>query len=141
MDETTPTHIQYDVGDLLSAHTLTRGGVFYLENMNPAYGPYAKVLSSAAGDNWFEGIENVTERVFVTVGGAECLLGDGVQVYERIKAVTEGKAGFEVKVDVEDDAIHEDMMVEFGAGGKKLTGAGLKIVDWLIEGCGAGSSS
>ncbi|KAK1235075.1 hypothetical protein PQX77_001711 [Marasmius sp. AFHP31] len=134
LDETTATHLQYDIGDLLSAHTLTRGGVFYLEHINPAHISYVKVLSGPVGDGWFEGIEKVTERVFVTVGGAECLLGDGVQVYERIKAATQGKPGFDVRVDVEDDAIHEDMLVEFGAGGKKLTGAGLKIVDWLLEG-------
>ncbi|KAJ8077770.1 hypothetical protein PM082_002203 [Marasmius tenuissimus] len=134
LDETTPTHLQYDTGDLLSAHTLTRGGVFYLEHIKPAHVPYVKVLSAPGGDGWFKGIEKVTERVFVTVGGAECLLGDGVQVYERIKAATQGKLGFDVKIDVEDDAIHEDMLVEFGAGGKKLTGAGLKIVDWLLEG-------
>ncbi|KAL0563172.1 hypothetical protein V5O48_018903 [Marasmius crinis-equi] len=142
LDDTTPTHTQNDVGDCLSAHTMTRGGVFYLDGLDSSRIPYVKVLSKVAGERWFEGVEKVTERVFVTVGGAECLLGDGVQVYERIKEATKGKEGvFEVKVDVEEDAVHEDMMVEFGAGGKKLTTAGHKIVEWLIEGYKTGSSS
>ncbi|KAG7090274.1 hypothetical protein E1B28_011871 [Marasmius oreades] len=131
LDQPTPSYTQNDATDFLAAATLTRYGVKYLAGIRDSHVPYVKVLS--AGEQWFDGIDELTDRVLVTVGGAECLLDDGVGVYHEIKAsVSRGGRRVDVEVDVEDGGVHEDMMVDCAAFGKKLTAVGEKVVVWLM---------
>ncbi|KAK1219465.1 hypothetical protein PQX77_017837 [Marasmius sp. AFHP31] len=128
-----PSHTTNDGLDWGTNTGMKIGGEFYLEGIEKSHIPYAKVLSDNAGERWLEGTEKVTERVLVTVGGKELLLDDAVEVYERIERLAKGKV--DAKLDVEEDGLHEDMMLEFATGGNELTEAGLTVVEWLVDGC------
>ncbi|KAG7090251.1 hypothetical protein E1B28_011849 [Marasmius oreades] len=137
LDQPTPSYTQNDATDFLAPATLTGYGVKYLAGVRDSHVPYVKVLS--AGKQWFDGIDELTDRILVTVGGAECLLDDGIGVYDEIKAsVLRGERRVDVEVDVEDGGVHEDMMVDCGAFGKNLTAVGEKIVVWLMGSRGYG---
>ncbi|KAF9267125.1 alpha/beta-hydrolase [Marasmius fiardii PR-910] len=130
LNEETPSHVQNDLSDWLPASALIVWGNNFLEGVKDSHLPYVKTLS--AGERWFEGVGKVTERIFVTVGDAECLLEDGKKIYKLLSgAAVEGRP--EMKLDVEEGGVHDDMMIECGAGGQKLTGVGEKIVEWLME--------
>ncbi|KAF9259822.1 alpha/beta-hydrolase, partial [Marasmius fiardii PR-910] len=132
LGQRTSSHAQNDGVDCIASDSMIWNGSMVLAGVPADHVPYMKVLS--AGERWFDGIDELMNRVFVTVGGAECLLDDGIGVYEKIKAsVSRGRRRVEVEVDVEDGGIHEDMMIEFAAGGKKLTAVGEKVVEWLMH--------
>ncbi|KAL0564474.1 hypothetical protein V5O48_017576, partial [Marasmius crinis-equi] len=133
LNEQTSTHIRNDASDCLTSATLINWGSHYLEGVKDSQLPYIKVL--AAGDRWFDGIGKLTDRVLITAGDAECLLEDSIRIHSRFKdLVAEGRP--ELELDVEAGGVHEDMMMELGAGGKKLTAAGERIVAWLQAGNG-----
>ncbi|KAL0564472.1 hypothetical protein V5O48_017574 [Marasmius crinis-equi] len=63
-------------------------------------------------------------------------LEDSIRTHSRFKDLVAERRP-ELELDVEAGGVHEDMMMELGAGGKKLTGAGERImVAWLQTGNG-----
>ena len=134
LNERTSTHVENTASDCLTADTLLYWGASYLGGVKFSHIPYIKTLS--AGERWFDGVDKLTERILVTAGDAECLLEDAIRLHTRFQASrVEGKP--ELEMDVEEDGVHEDMMMELGAGGKNLTPAGEGIVEWLLKGYGA----
>ncbi|KAF9267123.1 alpha/beta-hydrolase [Marasmius fiardii PR-910] len=131
--EETSSLLQNDASDVLASSTIIKWGKCYLEGVKDSHLPYVKALS--AGERWFDGIDKLTEKIFVMAGSAECFLDDSNAVYGRFcGSVLGGKP--EMRLDVQQDGTHDDMIIEFGAGGKKLTCAGEKVVEWLREGRG-----
>ncbi|KAL0057883.1 hypothetical protein AAF712_015455 [Marasmius tenuissimus] len=128
-----PSHTSNDGPDWGTNSGMKMGGELYLKGIEKSHIPYTKVLSDDAGERWLEGLEKLTERVLATAGGKELILDDAVEVYERVERFGKGK--IDAKLDVEEDGLHEDMMMEFATGGNDLTEAGLTIVEWLVEGC------
>ncbi|KAG7085579.1 hypothetical protein E1B28_003134 [Marasmius oreades] len=133
LNEETRSYTQNDASDTLQSSTLISWGNHYLEGVKDSQLPYVKHLLT--GERWFDGIDKVTERIFVTVGGAECMLDECSEIHQRLcGTMVDGKPV--LKLDIEEGGVHEDMIMECGAGGKKLTSVGEKIVEWLREGHG-----
>ncbi|KAL0066985.1 hypothetical protein AAF712_005974 [Marasmius tenuissimus] len=133
LNERTSTHVENTASDCLTADSLLYWGSSYLGGVKYSHIPYIKTL--AAGERWFDGVDKLTERILITAGDAECLLEDAIRLHDRLQAsCVEGKPKLEV--DVEEDGVHEDMMMELGAGGRSLTPAGEGIVEWLLKGHG-----
>ncbi|KAF9267124.1 alpha/beta-hydrolase [Marasmius fiardii PR-910] len=132
LNENTPSHVQNHASDIVAPSTLISWGDLYLQGVKDSQLPYVKNL--LAVKQWYEGVDKLTDRILITAGDAECLLDDSIMVYERLSGVVKGIP--DVRLDIEEGGTHEDMMVDVAAGGKNLTAAGEKIVEWLREGNG-----
>ncbi|KAF9257834.1 alpha/beta-hydrolase [Marasmius fiardii PR-910] len=133
LDEQTPSQTANNT-DALAASTLRRWGKMYVSDiaLNPSeYVPYVKIHNAPA--NWLDGMEKLVQRVLITTGTAECLFDDANLLHERLKRNV--KAGLEVKMDVEENGVHDDAIFDIGAGSKRLNAVGERMVEWLMESC------
>ncbi|KAK1224254.1 hypothetical protein PQX77_012848 [Marasmius sp. AFHP31] len=136
LDEQTPSQMTNNF-DALDAKILRRWGSMYVSAIprnfsapDFEYTPYIKIHH--APKDWLIGMERLVERVYITTGPAECLLDDALLLHERLAGP--GMQGLEVKMDIQDQGVHDDPIFDIGAGSKQLNAVGERIIDWLTEG-------
>jgi len=93
-------------------------------------GDNAFAQPAKAPDSWFQGLDGVVQRVFVTVGESEVMRDDIIEVGNRLK-----KHHQNVEVVVQDGGVHDDMLLDFMTKEKKLGAATPMLINWLVEGC------
>ncbi|ESK87587.1 alpha beta hydrolase fold protein [Moniliophthora roreri MCA 2997] len=131
MGDRTDSHMRNNDTDVLSSDTLIYWGKLYLENTSESHLQYFKF--NQAPERWFEGIGRFVDRVWLFVGGAENLQDDGEGVYERLeKVVADGRP--ELTYELQEDGVHDDLMIEIDAGSKELNAVGKRLTDWLVNG-------
>ncbi|KAL0564471.1 hypothetical protein V5O48_017573 [Marasmius crinis-equi] len=133
LNESTPSQTHNDETDWVSQDVLARWGKNYLSGLDEKYLSYVKPLKYA-DDKWFDGVDKIAKRILVTTGDAEKLMDDAVGIHDRLsREGVEGRP--EVKLFIQAEGVHDDALVEFGAGGTSLTHGGMVMVEWLKAGC------
>ncbi|KIM41819.1 hypothetical protein M413DRAFT_445034 [Hebeloma cylindrosporum] len=129
MAERKGSHLHADEGegDVIVRSTGTYWGAKVLHGASPSAIPYLEAAS--APEDWLQGIDKCVKRVLITAGELEILCDDildyGKHVARYLKDTT---------VIVQENAIHEDPLLDFFVGEKELGSLTPKILDWLEEG-------
>ncbi|KAL0952841.1 hypothetical protein HGRIS_007066 [Hohenbuehelia grisea] len=95
--------------DVVTATKLRSWGDSILADV-PA--PLRSYIEAAdAPEAWFDGIDRVVDRIFITAGGLECLRDDIVRFAEKLKTRHP-----RVELVVQRGGVHDDMIMDFTAG-------------------------
>lgn len=113
--------------DLVTSKTLHLWGAAYLANVPDSQLPYVEPLGPASSV-WYQGLQALTRRVFVTAGGYEVLRDDVVRFAGML-----GEVHDDVHVEVEPGAVHADMIFDVAAKSKTLSPMTVRVTEWLIE--------
>ncbi|KAJ4480639.1 Alpha/Beta hydrolase protein [Lentinula edodes] len=132
-NEILPSFIENDHTDVLSTDSLVRWGSDVLSGLQNPFFDVPFVDPIRAPSDWYKGLSDVVERVFVSTGEFECLRdADRVFFKEKIQP-WHGKAEFfELK-----GGVHNDPFFDFYVGDRPL-GARQKltpmVLDWVANG-------
>ncbi|KAL0952836.1 hypothetical protein HGRIS_007061 [Hohenbuehelia grisea] len=124
-----PSHTRNNGSDWIAAESIRYWGAAILADVPTPLRGYIEAVD--APDAWFDGLERVVRRVFITAGGAECLLDDIVQFADIVK-----KHHSRVDFLIEEGGVHDDMIVDFVSGlpEEQLSETSSICVQWLAEG-------
>ncbi|KAJ7041879.1 Alpha/Beta hydrolase protein [Mycena alexandri] len=76
--------------------------------------------------DWFEGVGELVDHIFITAGEREVMHDDIISVAERLK-----EHHTNVELVVQEGGVHDDMFIDFFTREKKLSSLTPKVIDWL----------
>ncbi|KAK7038019.1 Abhydrolase-3 domain-containing protein [Favolaschia claudopus] len=121
------SHTENDSNDILTQATLRDWGARILADVPDMSRPFAEAVRAPAG--WFDGADEVVERVLVTAGSAEILRDDVVAVAGALK-----KSHKKTELVVQKGGLHEDMFLDFLVGERNVGSLTPLTVEWLAAG-------
>ncbi|KAF8166296.1 Alpha/Beta hydrolase protein [Mycena galopus ATCC 62051] len=118
---------EFDGIDFMSKAVVEDVGTQILGGFSEADGAFAQ--PAKAPDSWFQGVDEVVERVFITAGSAEIMRDDILQLGDRLK-----RHHRNVQIGMQDGGVHDDMILDFMTKETKLGALTPKLINWLAEG-------
>ena len=90
---------------------------------------YPYMDMSSAPDNWYDGLQNIVDRILITGGGDEVLKDEIHSLSEKISAYHSN-----TKLVIQVGGIHNDPYFDFFAKEKVQSKLTPILIDWLMEG-------
>ncbi|KAI3607123.1 alpha beta hydrolase fold protein [Moniliophthora roreri] len=122
------THAARAATDVITTSGILEFGEYVLRDVPNEQQPYIEL--NIAPETWWNGLDKVVKRVFMSVGRDECFLDDIVKLDNRMKTYHS-----DVKMVVQEYGVHCDPYIDFMIPGEKrfveLTG---EVVDWVADG-------
>lgn len=142
-----PSYAENKDVDAVSRDALERWGAAVLRQAPDEYSPF--VEPGKAQEEWFNGIETIFERLFITAGDKECMRDDingfARNLKKRFGTRSEGFTP-SIKDEVsqqdhpkvtfllEKGGVHDHSLVDFEVGETRLVETTRILVDWLADG-------
>ncbi|KAL0952316.1 hypothetical protein HGRIS_006601 [Hohenbuehelia grisea] len=124
----TSSEVHNDAFDLAPAKCLAMWRDAYVANIPDSKRVFVQPNDFAPA-NWFMGLDQVVNRILVTVGTHEVLL-DSIQVFSETLSKSHGK----VEVDTQENGVHCDFIFDVGAKSRKGSHPmDQKVVDWFAK--------
>ncbi|KAK7438597.1 hypothetical protein VKT23_017932 [Stygiomarasmius scandens] len=124
LNEASPSHFENDAYDVVGSRSLLHWGSAYLSSVPSFLQHYSKVNSTPK--DWFEGIDKTVTRILITAGGNEVLRDDGTRLNEML-----AKVHPEVKIIVQAGGVHDDPILDSGAGIKSFSYVAQLMTAWF----------
>ncbi|KAF8903377.1 Alpha/Beta hydrolase protein [Gymnopilus junonius] len=132
MKSTAASFLSNSPEEIFSTFNVEHFAELFLANVPEDQRPYAE--ADAAPDGWFDGLDNVVDRILVTVGEKESFRDDILHFSQNISKI---KSQFTFII--QDGAVHDDPMLDFliKSPEDQLGSLTPQIVKWLSEGINA----
>ncbi|KAJ3720741.1 Alpha/Beta hydrolase protein [Lentinula guzmanii] len=126
-----PSFTENNHCDVVGRDALLSWGKTVLEGApNPTTTDYPYLEPINAPYNWFQGLPDVAERVFVSTGGGECLRDADRLFFEKIKPFHGEAEFFEQEGGVHNDPFFDFQVADGPLGGKRQS-LTPKILEWV----------
>lgn len=136
-----PSYAENKDNDAVSPDALGRWGAAVIrQTPEEEYLPFLE--PGTAGNGWFNGINTIIERVFVTAGQKECMRDDitrfgGVlkkHYASHEKSEDPHRDGSDLIFLIEKDGVHDHSLVDFEVGETHLVETMDILINWLVVG-------
>ncbi|KAJ7765648.1 Alpha/Beta hydrolase protein [Mycena metata] len=115
---------EFDGIDFLDRRILGAYGSELLEGYSEGDRAFAE--PAKAPQDWFEGVGELVDHIFITAGEREVMHDDIVNVAQGLK-----KHHTNVELVVQEGGVHDDMFIDFFTREKKLSSLTPKVITWL----------
>ncbi|KAF9033138.1 Alpha/Beta hydrolase protein [Panaeolus papilionaceus] len=120
----------YDNIDIISSGTIKEFADWVVSGLQDPDKMLPYMDSRFGPEGWYDGLEDVVERVLISIGGAEVLRDSILEFSERVEKVHKGTTTI-----MDKHGLHDEVLLDFLVPGeKKFTEMSSKMFQWFREG-------